>query len=159
MRVIEKFFRRYFNANDPTPSGEKTDAQTHELNIATAALLFEVLRADHEITEQELSKLKSVLSDSLQLQSSEIAAMMELVELEVDAATSLYQFTSKITEHFNPAERAQVIRNMWLLAYADKHLDKYEEHLIRKVGSLIHVSQAAFVKARASAKAEAFLSE
>lgn len=154
MRGLKKWFDQHLGSLP-----DETKAGTHQLNIATAALLFEVLRADHKFTDREMSEFRVVLTDFLKLQESEISEMVTLAEQEVDAATSLYQFTSQITKHFGPAERAEIIRNMWRLAYADNHLDKYEEHLIRKTASLIHVSRAAFARARESAKADIYSSE
>ena len=34
---------------------------------------------------------------------------------------------------------------MWKIAFADDNLDKYEEHLIRKVSDLIHVSHSDYI--------------
>ena len=41
---------------------------------------------------------------------------------------------------------------MWKIAYADGNIDKFEEHIIRKVSNLIYVSHSDFIKAKISAK-------
>ena len=41
---------------------------------------------------------------------------------------------------------------MWKIAYADGNIDKYEEHIIRKVSNLIYVAHSDFIKAKLSAK-------
>ena len=35
--------------------------------------------------------------------------------------------------------------NLWKIAYADGYLDKYEEHLLRKVSDLIHISHSDYI--------------
>ncbi|MDD9894524.1 MAG: TerB family tellurite resistance protein, partial [Gammaproteobacteria bacterium] len=38
--------------------------------------------------------------------------------------------------------------NMWRVAFSDERLDKYEEHLIRKIADLIYVSHSDFIKSK-----------
>ena len=56
-----------------------------------------------------------------------------------DQATSLFEFTEVINQHFNKAAKYQLIKNIWQVAYADKKIDQHEDHLIRKVADLIYV--------------------
>jgi uncharacterized tellurite resistance protein B-like protein len=44
---------------------------------------------------------------------------------------------------------------MWRVAYADERLDKYEEHLIRKISDLIYVSHRDFIRTKHSARSGA----
>ena len=37
---------------------------------------------------------------------------------------------------------------MWQVAYADGHLDHYEEHLIRRVADLLYVEHRDFIQAK-----------
>jgi uncharacterized tellurite resistance protein B-like protein len=41
---------------------------------------------------------------------------------------------------------------MWVIAFSDEELDKYEEYLIRKVSNLIYVSHSDFIKSKLKAK-------
>jgi uncharacterized tellurite resistance protein B-like protein len=41
---------------------------------------------------------------------------------------------------------------LWQLAYADQTIDKFEEHLIRKLAELLHVPHKHFIQAKHSAK-------
>jgi hypothetical protein len=34
------------------------------------------------------------------------------------------------------------------VAYADQHLDRYEDHLVRKVADLIHVRHSDFIRTK-----------
>ena len=40
----------------------------------------------------------------------------------------------------------KLINNLWAIAFADKHLDKYEEYLIRKISDLLYVSHSDFIQ-------------
>lgn len=151
MNLVEKFFSKYFKQ---TATDQPTESNPHEADLASAALLFEVIRSDQEIKSVELTLLRERLMQVCDLNSEEVDDIINLASDEVDAAVSLYQFTSKITQHFDPEQRVRLIENMWRMAYADSILDKHEEYIIRRVASLIHVSQANFIKARQKVRAE-----
>ena len=70
----------------------------------------------------------------------------------MEDSTSLYEFTRDINDNFDAAERVRLIESMWKIAYADGNIDKYEEHIIRKVSNLIYVAHSDFIKAKLSAK-------
>ena len=41
-----------------------------------------------------------------------------------------------------------MIENLWAVAYADNHLDPYEELMVRKISDLIYVSHSDFINAK-----------
>ena len=41
-----------------------------------------------------------------------------------------------------------IVELLWQGAYADGHVDKYEEHLVRKIADLIHVPHRAYIRAK-----------
>jgi len=61
---------------------------------------------------------------------------------------SLYQFTGLINQHFTPEQKVRVVEMLWQVAYADGHLDPYEEALVRKIADLIHVPHRQFIQAK-----------
>ena len=73
---------------------------------------------------------------------------MESAEERVDESTSLYEFTRVINDHYSAAQKLQLIEAMWVVAYADGNLDKYEEHLIRQVAEPIYVSHEDFMRSK-----------
>ena len=81
--------------------------------------------------------------------------MHELVvaaENRVDEATSLYEFTRVINDHYGAAQKVQLIGAMWTVAYADGHLGKYEEHLIRQVAELTYVPHQDYIRSKLAAQ-------
>lgn len=128
-------------------AGESADSASR-LELASAALLFEVVRADHDMDEREFASIAEVLRATCSRNPEEIDELLELAHEESGAATSLYEFTSLINEHCDYAEKCALIRNMWRIAYADSHLSKYEDHLIRKVSDLIYVTHSDFIRTK-----------
>ncbi|MDP2091517.1 MAG: TerB family tellurite resistance protein, partial [Pseudohongiella sp.] len=77
-----------------------------------------------------------------------------LAEKEAQQAVSLYDFTSLINEGYGYEEKLLLVENLWRVALADEHLDKYEEQLIRKTSDLIYVSHSDFIKTKLKVRDE-----
>lgn len=108
-------------------------------------MLAEVLRMDEEIAESERAQVLNSIVERFDLEPSEAREIIALAEDEAQAATDLYQFTSQINRAFSPAQKVKLIEEMWRVAYADGTLHKYEDHLIRKIAELIHVTHKQFI--------------
>src|SRR5699024_11096032 len=67
---------------------------------------------------------------------------------QADDATSLYEFTGQINEHVNQERKQALLESIWMVALADERVDKYEEHLIRRIADLLHLNHREFVQAR-----------
>ena len=118
------------------------------LQLAAAALLIELAHADAERDEQEQQTLKAALKTSFSLTEEQLSALIELAEQEAQEATSLYQFTRLINDHYSPEQKVQLIEMMWKVALADGEVCKYEDHLIRKIAELLYVSHSDFIRTK-----------
>ena len=142
------FFKKIFQneeSEDPIID-DKTSTK------ACVALLLETSMADEILDESELMALKNTLQKDFQINEDEIDELIDLAKENVEDSTSLYEFTRDINDNFDSAERVKLIESMWKIAYADGNIDKYEEHIIRKVSNLIYVAHSDFIKAKLSAK-------
>jgi uncharacterized tellurite resistance protein B-like protein len=142
------FFKKIFQneeSEEPTID-DKTSIK------ACVALLLETSMADEILDESELMALKNTLQKDFQINEDEIDELIDLAKENVEDSTSLYEFTRDINDNFDAAERVKLIESMWKIAYADGNIDKYEEHIIRKVSNLIYVAHSDFIKAKLSAK-------
>ena len=118
----------------------------HRMHLAAAALLVEMSRADYTVDPSEQQELENALRQGLGLPDDEIAELIRLGHEAADRATSLYEFTRLINDHYSADEKLMLVESMWRMAYADGDLDKYEERLIRQVSDLIHVSHKDFIR-------------
>ncbi|MEE4279676.1 MAG: TerB family tellurite resistance protein [Halieaceae bacterium] len=128
----------------------ETDSQRreHDIRLAAAALLVEVARADHDHLEEEASAIAELLVETLELENAEVQALLERAGSAVENATSLYEFTRLINDHYAPDDKRELVASMWRVAYADGDLDKYEEHIIRRVAELIYLPHADFIRSK-----------
>ena len=142
------FFKKIFQTEekeDPTLD-DRTSTK------ACIALLLETSMADEILDESELMALKNTLQKDFQINEDEIDELIDLAKENVEDSNSLYEFTRDINDNLDAAERVKLIESMWKIAYADGNIDKYEEHIIRKVSNLIYVAHSDFIKAKLSAK-------
>ena len=142
------FFKKIFKSEESEDPiiDDKTSTK------ACIALLLETSMADEILDESELMALKNTLQKDFQIKEDEIDELIDLAKENVEDSTSLYEFTRDINDNFDSAERVKLIESMWKIAYADGNIDKYEEHIIRKVSNLIYVAHSDFIKAKLSAK-------
>ncbi|RLA49313.1 MAG: TerB family tellurite resistance protein [Gammaproteobacteria bacterium] len=135
-----------------SPARESEESQRQRLQLVAAALLIETARADFIQDAAEQAALEELLSGSLQLDKQEVRELMVLAENRADEATSLYEFTRVINDYYSAAQKLQLISAMWVVAYADGNLDKYEEHLIRQVAELTYVTHQDYIQCKLAAK-------
>jgi uncharacterized tellurite resistance protein B-like protein len=144
--------KRFFDANVMAATSAASPAeQEHAYQLATAALLIEMTRADHDVKGVERTAVGQALERAFELDSSETEELLTLAEQEADAATSLYEFTRLINRHFDPKQKEHIVELLWHVALADGEIDKYEDHLVRKVADLIYVPHLSFIRAKHNA--------
>lgn len=120
----------------------------HELRLAAAALMVEVMRADHFAADEEERRIIELIRSSYSLDDGETAALLDLARREADAAVSLNSLTRRLTDALTVEERANIVELLWQIAFADGRIDKYEEHLVRRIAELLYVPHAAFIRAK-----------
>ena len=130
---------------------ESVESSHSVVNIATAALLIEVMTIDGDMDKNEIASVKNNLSEILDISDSEIQELIELSQEEVEEATSLYQFTKEINSHFDLDQKLELMTALWQVALADDYLDKYEESIIRKISDLIHLRHSEYIQCKANA--------
>ena len=145
--MIDKI-KHFFSKNVLEPETELTSPD----QLATAALLIEVMVIDGDLDDQEMQSIAGTLSNMLHLSKEQIDQLIELSKEEVAEATSLYQFTKEINEHFDIEKKLSLMTAMWRVAFADGHLDKYEENIIRRVADLLHIRHSEYIRCKANAK-------
>ncbi len=143
LKKIQTFFKNNFMLEDG-----RAQASEHQLNMAVAALLIEMTLQDDETHEAEVESVKQHLTTELGLSESETDELYALAEAEKHESTDYHQFTRLIAEHYSQAQKIKLIESLWEVAFADNVLDKYEEHMVRKIADLIYVPHKEFIKAR-----------
>lgn len=147
LRTIQEFFDKRISA----PSGAP-ESRERALQLATAALLVEVSRADHETTADERRVIGEAVRRTFNLSEHDTAVIIGLAEEEAQTATSAHQFTRLIDGHFTLDQKIHIVELLWRVALADADKDKHEEQLIRRIADLLHVPHREFIDAKIRAR-------
>ena len=121
------------------------------LELACAALMFEVARADFAIEAAEQQAVRDLLTREFGLSVEELATVTEEAAERVDAATCLFEFTRAVNELATVDQKRALLGMMWRVAMADNVLSHYEEHVIRKVADLLYLPHSDFMLAKRDA--------
>ena len=125
---------------------EIEDEKISSLDKACSALLIEVAYADKIFDESEINSLKKSLKETYNIDEEIINELISDAKKTVDESTSLYEYTRVVNDEFDYSDKLELLSRIWKLAFADGNLDKYEDHLIRKISDLIHISHSDFIK-------------
>ena len=120
----------------------------NDAQFSAAVLFLEAMHADHEVTEQEQHAVDNGLCSLFDITAQQATALRESAEQHFTEVTSLHQFVAVVNRSFSEQQKVQIIEGMWRIAHADNVLDKYEEHIIRRIADLLHVSHAQFMQAK-----------
>ena len=134
--------------SESTATGEVED---RALELACAALMFEVARADFSVETTEQDAVTSLLTAQFNLSANEVSTITEAAIEQADAATCLFEFTRTLNELASAEQKRNLLAMMWRVAMADNALSRYEEHVIRKVADLLYVPHGDFITAKQSA--------
>jgi len=147
---VLKAIRDYFDRNIGTEGAPTTER--HSIELATAALLVEVVRSDAGIAPNEQQAVLRAVRERFGLSDEEAQTLFRLAEDEVRTANDYYQFTSLINRHFDQQRKQHVIELMWQVAYADSELAAHENHVLRRIAELLHVTHGDYIAAKMRAR-------
>jgi uncharacterized tellurite resistance protein B-like protein len=132
---------------------EEIKTEIHKPELAAAALLVEIMNADHDVSPAESESIKNILLDTLLINADVADELLATAKKEVHEATDLFQFTGVINTSYSYEEKVSLIESLWKVAYSDKQLDKYEEHMVRRIADLLYVSHSDFMQTKNRIKA------
>jgi uncharacterized tellurite resistance protein B-like protein len=136
------------------PAGTLAPAeQEHTLQLATAVLLVEVMRAEPSLQDSERDAVLTALRRKFALSDDELQRLLELAHETARTAYDYQRFTALMNERFTQEQKIRVVEAMWEVAFADHHLDAHEHHVISKVAGLLHVTHGEYIAAKLHAQA------
>jgi len=117
-------------------------------------LLVEISAADQQTSAEEKQTLNLILRNKFGLNESRVEELWQLAAQESREATSLYQFTSLVNSHYGYEQKTALLRQLWQVAYADGRIDRFEEHLLRRIADLLHMTHGDFIRAKLASRPE-----
>ena len=148
LTAITQFFNKHIKPDQERPE----DTAEHSLEIATAALLIQMMRADFQVNDEELQAIADAMSSRFNLSNQETGEILKLAEDKICKSTGYFEFTSLLNKRLTREQKIKVTEQLWEIAFSDTVLDKHEEHMVRKISHLLHLSHREFIDAKLRVK-------
>ncbi len=139
---IRLFFDQYLALPAPDPVAEEN------LHLACAALFIEMMHMDDKVQTEEHDMILNRTREIFSLSLEDATRLISQAEHQRKQATDYHAFTSLINKNYSQEQKNTLIKTLWQIAYADGQLDKYEEHMVRKIADLLHVPHLEFIRTK-----------
>jgi len=126
----------------------------NRVQVATAALLIEIAKADGDFSDDERKRIIVLMKDVFNLDDECVNELLELSEHKVRDSISVYEFSSVINESFTQQEKLELLKNLWRIVYEDGKLDSHEDRLIKIIGSTLNLDHKDVIGAKLFVKGE-----
>ena len=141
-----ELFKKLIEVPDDEPQDDNT------IVLAAVSLMLEVARSDSDSEQVEHDLIRGILTNEFKVESELIDNLLEAGVEKVEDATDLFQFTQLINDHYSHEQKEGLIYAMWRVALADGKVQAIEDHIIRRVAGLIHVSHSDFIRLKLKAR-------
>ncbi|BDT68832.1 hypothetical protein os1_30190 [Comamonadaceae bacterium OS-1] len=153
LRALKEIFDGLLaQSTEPSPA-ERQSA----VDLSTAVLLVEVMRADPTKTAVERQAVVLTLQQRLNLDGAALTQLMLQAEQSAARAYDYQRFTSQLNAQCTHAQKIQIVEDMWQVAYADGQLGAVENSVINQVAGLLYVTHGEYIAAKMRAKEAAGL--
>jgi uncharacterized tellurite resistance protein B-like protein len=155
--VFESLKKLFEERVAPAVTQPAPAAREHALRLAAAALLFEVVRADAVVKDDERTVMRAAVQSTFGLSQEEGEELVRLAEQASRHSASVYEFTQIVDRELRLEDKKRLVELLWLVAFADAEKDASEEQMVRKIAGLLHVPHPDFIDARIRARQESEL--
>lgn len=145
IQALRSFFDSLNGDQEPT-------APNASIELCCFSLMVTIAKIDQRFDSSERNAIVSLGRSNFKLSEDTVSAVLKDAECAADLSTSLYEFTDVIREKLDEQSKFNLVKCLWIVAYADGQIDKYEEHIIRKVADLIYLDHARFTEAKLQAQ-------
>ncbi|WP_050527657.1 tellurite resistance TerB family protein [Pseudorhodobacter aquimaris] len=122
-----------------------------DADLALAALLVRLARADGDYAKSEVARIDRVLGTQRGISQAEAADLRARAEVLEAEAPDTVRFTRAIKEATALEDRTHLLEAMWSVALADSARDAAEDQLMRLVANLLGVTDQQSALARQQA--------
>ena len=142
--IVKRFFGKV-SAGTETPANM---TPRHDARIAVCALLLEMAKIDETFTDAEMENILSILKEKYGMSSDDADSLVATAEQELAGSIDYWQFARLINENYSTEEKIDVIETLWRIVFVDGKMDKYENHLIHKLATLLRLTHQQLIDAK-----------
>jgi len=145
IEIVKRFFTK---ETIPGSIPESSRDSSHDIRVATCALLLEMAQIDGEFSDSEKDQILKTLQEVHGLSEEAVEELLNAAEAELKGSIDLWQFTNFINQNYSLEEKKGIIEMVWRLAYVDGTLDKHEDYLLHKLANLLRLTHKQLIDAK-----------
>ena len=135
-RVMLDDLSHFFSTKLKPADGHHGERDAFEVRYAAAALLVVCAKADFQDHPEEERAIIELLERTFSLEHALIEELLAVMD-EDSIVRGIQQFTSLVNKHYTKEDKQVLIENLWRVAYADGHVDRFEEQYVNRVAFMI----------------------
>ena len=118
---------------------KKKQIEDEDKITLVCSLLVHAARIDENYTEKEKKIILSALTQLYNKNEDELIKVLEQAEKLENQSNQILKFT-KAVKDYDKNFRLKVLETMWKIIYSDGVSDIYESNLMRRLSSLLYIS-------------------
>jgi uncharacterized tellurite resistance protein B-like protein len=122
--------------------------EQNPLQLATAAVLLEIAKADGNFHPAEDGDIVGFLRDAFRLTPDATQELVKEAEELRNKTIDHFALTNFIRRNTPLPERIEMVKAMWRIVYADRKLTDYENYLVRKIADLLGLEHRVMIDAK-----------
>ena len=138
--MLNKFFKSFNEKKD------KNDEHSFESDLYN--LIYEIIIADHEISEQEINFASELVEFYFRIPIQNNKEQFNKLVNQQHFNTDLYQFSYRLKTSLSYEQRMDVILICWQVLMVDGKEDQLEVSTVRKISTLLGLEDKDFILIR-----------
>ena len=138
--MLNKFFKSFNEKND--------NNEEHSFDSDLYNLIYEIIVADHEITEQEINLASKLVEFYFNIPTSDNIEQFNKLADQQHFNTDLSQFSLRLKTSLSYEQRMDIILICWQVLMVDGNEDKLEVSTARKISTLLGLEDKDFILIR-----------
>jgi len=121
--------------------------------IAATAMLLSIAKADNILDNNELKTISDIITDFFELPSKdESNTMIEKADNELEKSIDIFEFGRILNQYWNYEDKVDFICCAFEVGCSDGDLHYFEEHLIKKVATILNVNHQDLINSKIEMK-------
>lgn len=120
----------------------------HELLIAVLAITFKAAYSDGSLGDFEVDRAVETIAHEFQKDPAEVRQQVEIADFLSRDSKKLSSLTENIRDHFNEAQKVEILKAVWKVLKADSTIQKSEALFAAELRRLLGLTmeQAVFAQ-------------
>ena len=121
--------------------------------ISAIVMLLSVDKADDTIENNEIETIKNIVSDFFQIDSNnDIDNLINTAKVQLNNSIDIFEFGKELNDNWNYQDKIDFICCMFEVSLSDGDLYYMEEHMIKKISTILNVNHKDLINAKIEMK-------